>query len=82
MVIEDDQHIADLVELYLRQEGFRVVQAGTGENGLDAVRNRRLAALGWRVLPVTWNDLTHPDALFAELRVTDHRFGGFPRAVP
>jgi len=40
VVIEDDQHIADLVELYLRQEGFRVVQAGTGENGLDAVRNQ------------------------------------------
>ncbi len=28
VVVEDDQNIADLVELYLRQEGFRVVQAG------------------------------------------------------
>jgi two-component system OmpR family response regulator len=40
VVVEDDQNIADLVELYLRQEGFRVVQAGTGEKGLEAVRDQ------------------------------------------
>ena len=41
VVVEDDQHIADLVELYLRQEGFRVVQAANGERGIEAVRNQR-----------------------------------------
>lgn len=41
MVVEDDRNIADLVELYLRQEGFRVVQAGTGERALEAVRDQR-----------------------------------------
>jgi DNA-binding response OmpR family regulator len=41
VVVEDDHHIADLVELYLRQEGFRVVQAADGEQGLGAVRDRR-----------------------------------------
>ena len=41
VVVEDDQHIADLVELYLRQEGFRVVQAPDGERGIEAVRNQR-----------------------------------------
>ncbi|MEA2973312.1 MAG: two-component system, OmpR family, response regulator RegX3 [Actinomycetota bacterium] len=41
MVVEDDQHIADLVELYLRQEGFRVVQAADGPRGLEAVRHQR-----------------------------------------
>ncbi len=41
MVVEDDRHIADLVELYLRQEGFRVVQATDGQRGLDAVRDQR-----------------------------------------
>jgi DNA-binding response OmpR family regulator len=40
VVVEDDQHIADLVELYLREEGFRVVQAGDGQKGLDAVRDQ------------------------------------------
>ena len=41
VVVEDDRNIADLVELYLRQEGFRVVQAGTGELALQAVRDQR-----------------------------------------
>ncbi len=41
VVVEDDPNIADLVELYLRQEGFRVVQAGTGERALQAVREQR-----------------------------------------
>jgi len=41
VVVEDDRNIADLVELYLRQEGFRVVQASTGEAGIEAVRNQR-----------------------------------------
>ncbi|HEX3392998.1 MAG TPA: response regulator transcription factor [Acidimicrobiales bacterium] len=40
VVVEDDRHIADLVELYLRQEGFRVVQAADGESGLAAVRDQ------------------------------------------
>ena len=41
VVVEDDRNIADLVELYLRQEGFRVVQAEDGTKGIDAVRNHR-----------------------------------------
>ncbi|MGI8809664.1 MAG: response regulator transcription factor [Acidimicrobiales bacterium] len=41
VVVEDDPNIADLVELYLRQEGFRVVQAPTGELGIEAVRNQQ-----------------------------------------
>ncbi len=41
VVVEDDQHIADLVEMYLRQEGFRVVQSPTGQRGIDAVRGQR-----------------------------------------
>jgi DNA-binding response OmpR family regulator len=41
VVVEDDRNIADLVELYLRQEGFRVVQAPTGERAIEAVRDQR-----------------------------------------
>ena len=41
VLVEDDQNIADLVELYLREEGFRVVQARDGEAGLRAVRDQR-----------------------------------------
>lgn len=41
MVIEDDANIADLVEVYLRRDGHRVVQAGDGTRGLDAVARER-----------------------------------------
>jgi DNA-binding response OmpR family regulator len=35
VVVEDDPHIADLVDLYLRREGFRVLLATDGERGLE-----------------------------------------------
>ena len=41
VVVEDDHNIADLLELYLRREGYRVVQAETGADGLAAVRDQR-----------------------------------------
>jgi DNA-binding response OmpR family regulator len=37
VVIEDDPHIADLVDLYLRRDGFRVLLARDGEEGLRVV---------------------------------------------
>jgi len=40
VVVEDDRNIADLVELYLRQDGFRVIQAPDGESGMAAVANQ------------------------------------------
>ena len=33
LVVDDEPNIADLVELYLRRDGFRVVKAATGEDG-------------------------------------------------
>ena len=43
VVIEDDAHIADLLDLYLREAGFRVLQAGTGERGLALVTQHQPA---------------------------------------
>ena len=37
VVVEDDPNIADLVDLYLRREGYRVLQAADGERGMDLV---------------------------------------------
>ena len=39
VVVEDDPHIADLVDLYLRREGFRVLLAGDGEKGLEIFKH-------------------------------------------
>ncbi|HTW09515.1 MAG TPA: response regulator transcription factor [Acidimicrobiales bacterium] len=41
VVVEDDTNIADLVDMYLRGEGYRVIQAGTGEAGLAAIERER-----------------------------------------
>jgi DNA-binding response OmpR family regulator len=41
LVVDDEPNIADLVELYLAREGFRVVQAATGHQGLDRVQEQR-----------------------------------------
>src|SRR2546430_4419230 len=47
VVVEDDPNISDLVDMYLRREGFRVIQATDGENGLAAIGREkpRLAIL-------------------------------------
>ena len=37
VVVEDDPNIADLVDMYLRREGYRVLQAGDGERGLELI---------------------------------------------
>ena len=42
LVVDDEANIADLVEMYLRKEGFRVLKAGTGEDGLAAAKRERL----------------------------------------
>jgi DNA-binding response OmpR family regulator len=39
VVVDDEPNIADLVDLYLAREGYRVMKAATGEAGLTAVRN-------------------------------------------
>ena len=41
VVVDDEPNIADLVDLYLAREGFRVLKADTGESGLRAVKDHR-----------------------------------------
>jgi DNA-binding response OmpR family regulator len=41
VVVEDDANIADLLDMSLRQAGYRVIQAGNGEAGIAAVDRER-----------------------------------------
>ena len=41
LVVEDEPNIADLVDLYLSRDGFRVLKTPTGEGGLAAIRDHR-----------------------------------------
>lgn len=40
-IVEDDPNIADLVELYLRRDGYRPYQADTGERALEVIADRK-----------------------------------------
>jgi DNA-binding response OmpR family regulator len=41
VVVEDDPNISDLVDLYLRRDGYRVIQAADGEAGLIVIGRER-----------------------------------------
>ncbi len=41
VVVEDDPNIADLIDMYLRRDGHRVISVDRGEAGLDAVARER-----------------------------------------
>jgi DNA-binding response OmpR family regulator len=41
VVVEDDAHISDLVDMLLRTEGFRVIQASEGAAGIAAIERER-----------------------------------------
>jgi len=41
VIIEDDRNISDLVDLYLRNAGFRVLQAPDATRGLEIIANEK-----------------------------------------
>jgi DNA-binding response OmpR family regulator len=41
VVVDDEPNIADLLDLYLSREGFRVLKCATGAGGLEAAREQR-----------------------------------------
>jgi len=41
VVIEDDHHISDVVAMYLRRDGFRVLQCDEGARGLEIVADEQ-----------------------------------------
>ncbi len=44
LLIEDEEEIADLLRLYFEREGFRLVHAASGEQGLDRARRGDIRA--------------------------------------
>jgi DNA-binding response OmpR family regulator len=41
VVVEDDPSIADLIDMYLRRAGFRVLQADSGERAMELIEQHR-----------------------------------------
>ena len=90
VVIEDDPNIADLVDMYLRRDGFRVIQATSGEAGPGCDHTRAPAARrrGHRPPRPDGRPRGLPDAAVLERRPNRHphrprqrdRPGARPRA--
>jgi DNA-binding response OmpR family regulator len=43
LVVDDDAHIVELAALYLQNEGYRVVSAGTGRQALSQIKSEKPA---------------------------------------
>ncbi len=68
LVVDDEPEIADLLEVYLKSEGFTVFKCGTGAEALDIVRRENLDLA---VLDVMLPDLSG-FALCDEIRRDKH----------
>lgn len=64
-VVLDCAYPADM--LALEADSYRHHSSRT-DWGRDRIRNRLLAAIGWRILPVTWDDLAWPDEMIDSVR--------------
>lgn len=42
LVIDDEKEIRDLISIYLKNEGYNVIQASNGEEGLDILRDNQV----------------------------------------
>jgi len=69
LVVDDEEEIADLVSVYLRGEGFRVVTCATGADALAAVRRERVDLAVLDIMLPDISGLT----LCAEIR-REHQF--------
>ena len=41
LIVEDDEEIGDAVEIYLRNQGYRIFKGHNGYEGLEIIKNLR-----------------------------------------
>jgi len=69
LVIDDDEPVAELAEIFLTQAGFRVLVAGGGREGLELYK-KHADRIGLVVLDLTMPDLTG-DQVLEKLRLVE-----------
>ncbi|MFP3360487.1 response regulator, partial [Planococcus sp. SIMBA_143] len=42
LIVDDDPHIRELINLYLTMEGYNVLQANDGEEAMELVRQKEI----------------------------------------
>jgi CheY-like chemotaxis protein len=87
LVIDDEAAVRDLMQRFLTREGFRVVTAATGEDGLRLARERRPDAItldvmmpgmdGWAVLSALKADPAVADIPVVMLTIVDDKNLGY-----
>jgi GAF domain-containing protein/CheY-like chemotaxis protein len=87
LVVDDDPAVRDLMQRFLSREGFRVVTAPGGEEGLRLARERRPDAItldvmmpgmdGWAVLSALKADAAVADIPVIMLTIVDDRNLGY-----
>ncbi len=87
LVIDDDPAVRDLVQRFLAREGFRVLVAASGEEGLRLAREARPDAItldvlmpgldGWAVLAALKGDVALADVPVIMLTLLDDRDLGY-----
>lgn len=91
LVIDDDPSIHDLMKRYLGQEGFRMIAATNGEEGLRLAESQRPALItldvmmpkmdGWAVLRKLKNDPGTADIPVVMLTIVDDKNLGYALGV-
>jgi signal transduction histidine kinase/DNA-binding response OmpR family regulator len=87
LVIDDDVTVRHMLETYLQQEGYRVIQAATGTAGLQLAREHQPMCItldvlmpgedGWDVLARLKNDPATRDIPVIMLTIMEERNRGF-----
>jgi signal transduction histidine kinase/DNA-binding response OmpR family regulator len=87
LVIDDDPEARDIVERFLRKDGFKVVTAGSGEEGLRLAHKLKPAAItldvmmpdmdGWSVLRALQADPVLRDIPVIMLTIVDDKSKGY-----
>jgi DNA-binding response OmpR family regulator/anti-sigma regulatory factor (Ser/Thr protein kinase) len=87
LVIDDDANVRDLMERFLTKEGYSVITAASGEDGLRLAKQLRPAAItldvmmpgidGWAMLAALKTDAYTHDIPVVMLTILDDRGRGF-----
>ncbi|MCU0702400.1 MAG: response regulator [Fimbriiglobus sp.] len=87
LVVDDDPMVRELMQRFLGKEGFRVLLAGTGDDGLKLARDERPCLItldvtmpgadGWTVLGQLKGDPATADIPVVMLTIVDDRGRGF-----
>ncbi|MGD7045840.1 response regulator transcription factor [Jeotgalibacillus proteolyticus] len=91
LVVDDDSHIRELINLYLTMEGFNVLQAGDGEEALDIIKRQRihLAVIdimmprkdGWELCREIREEYTIPIIMLTAKGESEDKLKGFEQGT-